>query len=127
MSDRAKHHVVSIKSMNWDLPAPDLSVPGTKYYMETLCKETGVLYKVLMKHLPVDQVRGIMEPVFRDYEEKLGEAYKEATVRSEDAKRRMCRDVEGMRERLGECEGEGGVGERLLRLVEGKVVTPGRE
>lgn len=93
--------------------------------MDTLCRETGVLYKVLNKHFPVEQVRSIMDPVFRDYEKKLGEGYREAIVRSEQGKQRMLKDAEVFKERLGKLEGAGNVPDKVVQVVKGKVVTPG--
>ncbi|TGZ82016.1 Vps54-domain-containing protein [Ascodesmis nigricans] len=129
MSDRARRHVTTIKSITWEDPAPvppsDSDPAKNRYYMDTLCRETGVLYKVLNKHFPVEQVRSIMAPVFRDYEKKIGEGYREAVVRSEEGKKRMLKDADVFRERLGKLEGAGDVPDRIVAIVRGKIVTPG--
>ncbi|KAF8537050.1 Vps54-like protein-domain-containing protein [Trichophaea hybrida] len=62
MGDRARTHVITMKKQNWD---EEWVGEEGKYYIDTLCRETGVLYKVLNKHLPIEQVRGIMSPVLR--------------------------------------------------------------
>jgi vacuolar protein sorting-associated protein 54 len=85
MSDRARSHVSTMKKANWD---EVWAGEEGKYYMDILCRETGVLYKVLNKHLPLPQVTGIMGPVFRDYAAKLVEGFSEAVVRTEVGKNR---------------------------------------
>lgn len=89
-----------VRGIDWDAPQDKEG----KYYMETLCKETGLLYKVMNKHLPKEQVLGIMVPVFRDYCTKLVEAYGQAVVRTEGGKQRY----------VISREGEGYVGKALL-------------
>ena len=57
--------------------------------METLCKETTVLHKVLSKHLPKEVLVGIMTPVFEDYRVRLADGFRDVVVRSEGAKERF--------------------------------------
>lgn len=85
MSDRARTHVATMKKMNWD--EPWVGEDG-RYYMDILCRETGVLYKVLNRHLPLPQVHGIMGPVFQDYADKLVDGVTGALVRTEEGKKR---------------------------------------
>ena len=75
------------KGIVWD----DKQSEEGKYYMDTLCRETALLHKVMNKHLPKNQVLGIMGPVFRDYCTKLVEAYGEARVEGETGKNRYTR------------------------------------
>lgn len=85
MSDRARTHVVTMKKQNWD---EEWVGEEGKYYIDTLCRETGVLYKVLNKHLPIEQVRGIMGPVFKDYTGRLVEGFGGSVVTTEGGKKR---------------------------------------
>ncbi|KAI5854333.1 Vps54-like protein-domain-containing protein [Tricharina praecox] len=124
MSDRARTHVATMKKMNWD----EVWVgEDGRYYMDILCRETGVLYKVLNKHLPLPEVRGIMGPVFQDYADKLVDGVSGAVVRTEDGKKRMARDAETFRTKLGGLEGCGNAGEIVMDAVGSKALstTPG--
>ncbi|KAA8900740.1 Vps54-like protein-domain-containing protein [Sphaerosporella brunnea] len=121
MSDRARSHVSTMKKANWD--EQWVGEEG-RYYMDILCRETGVLYKVLNKHLPISQVAAIMGPVFRDYAAKLVEGFSEGMVRTDEGKNRMIRDAETFRTRLGGLEGYGNTGEIIMEAVRNKMVTP---
>jgi len=88
MSERVKIHVLNLKAQDWEA-ARSSGEAGGKYYMETLCKETTVLHKVLSKHLPKDTLVGIMTPVFDDYRVRLGDGFRDVVVRSEGAKERF--------------------------------------
>lgn len=85
MGDRARLHVTTMTNLDWD---DEWHGAEGKYYMDVLCRETGVLYKVLNKHLPLEQVRGIMAPVFRDYTARLSEGFGARAVRTEAGKQR---------------------------------------
>ena len=89
MGDRARMHTNYMKQADWDVPQPAADDPTAgKYYMDTMCRETLVLHKVLARHLPPEQVMGIMGPVFRDYAQRLIEGYSGATIRTEDGRKR---------------------------------------
>lgn len=88
MSERVKIHVLNLKAQDWDA-ARTGEEAGGKYYMETLCKETTVLHKVLSKHLPKEVLVGIMTPVFEDYRVRLADGFRDVVVRSEGAKERF--------------------------------------
>lgn len=92
--------------------------------METLCKETTILHKVLAKHLPRETLLGIMAPVFEDYKVRLADAYKDAVVRSPQGKERMVADAMMFVERLAKLEGYAGSGEVILQVANDKVVVP---
>ncbi|KAI5780904.1 Vps54-like protein-domain-containing protein [Geopyxis carbonaria] len=121
MSDRARSHVNTMKKMDWD---SEWTGEASKYYMEVLCKETGVLYKVLNKHFPLEQVICIMEPVFRDYRTRLVEGFGSGVVRTEAGRDRMIRDAETFKERMTPLEGSGNSPEIVLEAVRNKVVAP---
>ena len=89
MSERVKIHVLNLKAQDWDAARRTGEEAGGKYYMETLCKETTVLHKVLSKHLPKEVLVGIMTPVFEDYRVRLGDGFRDVVVRSEGAKERF--------------------------------------
>jgi vacuolar protein sorting-associated protein 54 len=56
--------------------------------METLTKETGLLHRVLSRHLPEVSVRMVMRPVFGNYREQWGKAFGEVKVKTEGGKQR---------------------------------------
>jgi vacuolar protein sorting-associated protein 54 len=87
MSGRSSMHIKTMKSINWDEAAKNTSVTASPY-METLCKETTTLQKVLSKHLPEASLRGIMGPVFENYKEMWEKAFGEVVLDSEAAKKR---------------------------------------
>lgn len=84
MSDRATSHVKTMKKIVWDEPCHS----DGPYYMETLCRETTVLYKVLNRHLPPEELLSILKPVFMDYRVKLAEGFCTGRVISEAGKQR---------------------------------------
>lgn len=88
MSDRARIHVSNLKKMDWDRTWIDQGGDPEKYYMDTLCRETTVLHKVLSKHLPSETLLSIMVPVFEDYKWRLKEGWGEVGVRTEEGKGR---------------------------------------
>jgi vacuolar protein sorting-associated protein 54 len=88
MSDRARVHVNNLIKMDWERDWIDQGGDPEKYYMDTLCRETTVLHKVLSKHLPNETLLSIMEPVFQDYKWRLREGWAEVVVRSEAGKQR---------------------------------------
>ncbi|KAK4670410.1 uncharacterized protein QC763_211470 [Podospora pseudopauciseta] len=91
-------------------------------YMEGLAKDTVTLHKNLTRHLPEGTVRYIMMPVFRNYKETLGGAYREVEV-GVGGRERMLRDVEFFQSRLGRIDGFGDAGEFLLGVINSKTVV----
>lgn len=75
MSGRASLHSKSLKKTPWDEDDEDGSPHA---YMETLVKETTTLHRVLVKHLPENAIKTIIEPVFSSYKNQLGAALREA-------------------------------------------------
>ncbi|KAL7274964.1 hypothetical protein RUND412_002118 [Rhizina undulata] len=125
MSDRARLHVQTLKSMDWDRTWTEQGGNPDKYYMDVLCKETSVLHKVLSKHLPNRTLIEIMTPVFEDYRQRLVEGYAECRVGSEEGKARMIKDAETFRERLSRLEGCGNSAEIILDAARNKIVASG--
>ncbi|CCX06200.1 Vps54-like protein-domain-containing protein [Pyronema domesticum] len=121
MADRARSHANIMRSLDWD---HEWQGEREKYWVEVICRETGVLYKVLNKHLPVEQVRGIMGPVFADYRGRLVEGFMGGVTRTEEGKERMLRDAETFKQKLGALEGAGNSAEIILEAVRNKIVTP---
>lgn len=78
MSGRASAHAKGMRTVNWDQ-----KTESAHPYMETLCKETSTLHRVLTKHLPETSIRMIMGPVFASYKEQLGRALEEANPTTE--------------------------------------------
>ena len=80
-------HIKAMKNIDWEEAAKNTSVPVSPY-METLCKETATLQKVLSKHLPEPVLAGIMGPVFQSYKNQWEKAFQEVVVKSEKGKDR---------------------------------------
>ncbi len=87
MSGRSTMHIKTMKAIDWEEAAKKTSVPVSTY-METLCKETTTLQKVLSKHLPQPVIAGIMGPVFQNYRAQWEKAFLEVVVKSEKGKDR---------------------------------------
>jgi vacuolar protein sorting-associated protein 54 len=79
MSGRATRHVRSMNAMDFD-SHEHASHPGVSKHMETLAKETVVLHRTLGRYLPEVHVKGIMAPVFANYREQWGNAFRGARV-----------------------------------------------
>ncbi|KAK0673990.1 putative vacuolar protein sorting-associated protein 54 [Cercophora samala] len=105
------------------LPWNDASAPeGVNEYMEGLAKDTITLHKNLTRHLPEGTVKYIMMPVFRNYKETLGSAFREVEVGSV-GKERMLRDVEFFESRLSRIDGFEDAGDHLLNVINSKTVV----
>ncbi|KAJ4306577.1 hypothetical protein N0V88_001381 [Collariella sp. IMI 366227] len=122
MSLRALAGSKKLRATDWDQPEKPGSTT-TNEYVETLVKETGMLYRNLTKHLPEGTVRMIMVPVFRNYKETLGEAYQEVEVRTAGGRERMLRDVSFFQSRLGKIDGFDDAGEHLVKIITAKQIT----
>ncbi|CAZ79213.1 unnamed protein product [Tuber melanosporum] len=122
MSERVKVHVLNLKAQDWGV-ARASEEAGAKYYMETLCKETTVLHKVLSKHLPEETLVGIMTPVFEDYRVRIGDGFRDVVVRSDGAKERMIQDAQMFIDRLSKLEGYSDSGDAILQIAQAKVVV----
>ncbi|PWW72808.1 Vps54-domain-containing protein [Tuber magnatum] len=122
MSERVKVHVLNLKAQDWDATRIGEGA-GAKYYMETLCKETTVLHKVLSKHLPKETLVGIMTPVFEDYRARLEDGFRDVVVRSEGAKERMTQDAQMFIDRLSKLDGYSNSGDAILQIARAKVVV----
>ncbi|KAI6783023.1 Vacuolar protein sorting-associated protein-like protein [Emericellopsis cladophorae] len=117
MSGRASVHAKGMRSIEWDK-----QVDGIHPYMETLCKETSTLHRVLTKHLPETSILMIMGPVFGSYKEQLGAALKAANPKTQEGHQSMIRDVEFFTTKLGKVDGFGDAGESLLSVAKTKEV-----
>jgi vacuolar protein sorting-associated protein 54 len=84
MSGRSSAQVTAMKKIDWDHDRSS----GVHPYMETLAKETGILHRVLSKHLPDMTVDMIMIPVFNNYRDQWTKAFEEAHVETEAGKKR---------------------------------------
>ena len=84
MSGRAATHSKALRLVDWD-SARD----GVNGYMESLVKDTSIFHKVMLKHLPEDTMRAVMQPIYKAYKEQLGNAYGEVVLSSEDARNRF--------------------------------------
>ncbi|KAL1836701.1 hypothetical protein VTJ49DRAFT_4746 [Mycothermus thermophilus] len=112
MSGRALAGTKKLKAVAWDEPSEN-----PNEYMETLCKETTTLHRNLVKHLPEGTVRIIMVPVFRNYKDTFGAAYREVGVETEGGRQRMLRDVELFQTRLGRIDGFEDAGDYLASVI----------
>ena len=86
MSARATAHVNAMKKIDFDEPGTDTGKASP--HMETLTKETGLLHRVLSRHLPEVSVRMVMGPVFGNYREQWGKVFGEVKVKTEGGKQR---------------------------------------
>ncbi|CAG8900364.1 unnamed protein product [Penicillium egyptiacum] len=120
MSSRSSVHVNAMKKINWDAKGAS---PAVNPFMETLAKETGILHRVLSKHLPDMTVSMIMVPVFNSYRDQWTKAFQEADVQTEAGKKRMQADVEHFRTKLSKIEGAKEVGDKLLEVVQAKTIA----
>lgn len=139
MSGRAAIHAKGMKNIDWD--AKTESAHG---YMETLCKETSTLHRVLTKHLPETSIMMIMGPVFGSYKEQLGRALEEADPKTEVGYERyvirprssdpwwlmhrsMMVDVDYLVLRLGKIEAfsDNGIADHLTKIAQSKKIDPG--
>jgi len=84
MSGRAATHSKALKLVNWDTEKE-----GVNGYMESLVKDTSIFHKVMVKHLPEDTMRAVMQPIYKAYKEQLGKAYGDVVLSSEDAQKRF--------------------------------------
>ena len=85
MAGRAGAHVATMAQIRWDEPAE----AGVNGYMATLVKETTTLHKVLARYLPEPSVARIVEPVLADYKEQLGNAFRDAKVKTPKGRSRF--------------------------------------
>lgn len=83
MSGRAGAHAKTTKTIDWEK-----ETKGPHAYVETLVKETSLLYRNLAKHLSEDTVRMIMVPVFSSFKEQFGAEFKEANPKTESGRAR---------------------------------------
>jgi vacuolar protein sorting-associated protein 54 len=86
MSARATAHVNTMRKIDFDEQGEDSGKSSP--HMETLTKETGLLHRVLSRHLPEVSVRMVMGPVFVNYREQWGKAFGEVKVKTEVGKQR---------------------------------------
>jgi vacuolar protein sorting-associated protein 54 len=85
MASRAGAHVRTFLETDMDA---DAGREGASPCMETMAKETTMLHRALSKHMPEINVKIIMEPVWRSYEEQWGKAFREKSVNTEEGKKR---------------------------------------
>ncbi|KAI1455246.1 Vps54-domain-containing protein [Annulohypoxylon moriforme] len=119
MGGRAAAHTKSMRGLDWDREG-EVSVD---VFMETLCKETVTLHRVLTKHLPEGTVRLIMTPVFESYRSQLGKTMQELEVGGVGA-RRMESDIEYLISRLSKIDGFNDTGDGLLAIAVSKKPEP---
>jgi vacuolar protein sorting-associated protein 54 len=87
MSGRAARHVKSMGAVDFDAELGDQE-PAVNKHMETLVKETVVLQRTLGRYLPEHHVRGIMAPVFANYREQWGDAFRGVRIATQRGKDR---------------------------------------
>lgn len=85
MSGRATAHAKTAKTVDWEK-----ETKGAHAYMETLVKETSLLYKNLAKHLSDDAVRMIMVPVFTSIKEQFGADFRVADPKTDTGRDRYA-------------------------------------
>ena len=88
MSARAATHVKAMRARDFDAEGTADATAAPSKYVETLTKETALLHRVLSRHLAQPTVGMIMLPVFANYREQFGAAFRETQVRTEAGKER---------------------------------------
>ncbi|KAF3770682.1 Vps54-domain-containing protein [Cryphonectria parasitica EP155] len=119
MSGRATAHAKTAKATDWEK-----ETKGAHAYMETLVKETSLLYKNLCKHLSDDAVRMIMVPVFTSIKEQFGADFRVADPKTAAGRDSMLRDFEFFKSKLQHIDGFGNTGDYLIDIVKSKQVKP---
>ncbi|CAN8095517.1 unnamed protein product [Discula destructiva] len=117
MSGRAGAHAKTTRTTDWEQ-----EIKGPHAYMETLVKETSLLYKNLTKHLPENTVRMIMIPVFASIRDQFGAEFKDADPKTETGRNSMLRDLEFFMTKLQHIDGFGDTADELLGIVMSKQV-----
>ncbi|KAG9243925.1 Vps54-like protein-domain-containing protein [Calycina marina] len=117
MSGRAATHSKALKAVSWDLARDSPNA-----YIEQLSKDTSIFHKVMIKHLPEATSQAVMQPIYKAYREQLGKAYGDVVLGSEDAKKRMLRDVEYFKTRIGGLDGATETADYFVKVVQDKPV-----
>ncbi|KAK0719596.1 vacuolar protein sorting-associated protein 54-like protein [Lasiosphaeris hirsuta] len=118
MTGRALAGSKKLKALDWDVPSS-----GTPHeFIETLAKETTTLHRNLTKHLPEGTVRMIMIPVFRNYKDTFGAAFRGLEPTTEAGRESMLHDVEHFQVRLGKIDGFEDLGEYLANIIRAREV-----
>jgi vacuolar protein sorting-associated protein 54 len=143
MSGRAARHTKTMAAVDFD--AEDAG-EGVSKHMETMAKETVVLHRTLGRYLPEHHVRGIMLPVFANFREQWGDAFRGAAVATQrgkdryvrsctmrqsagngyaniNAQLRLLRDAEFFETKLGKFDGAADTGSYLIGLARDKNVA----
>ncbi|KAF2436877.1 Vps54-domain-containing protein [Tothia fuscella] len=125
MSMRATAHVNAMKKIDFDEDSRKEKEGATNIskHMETLTKETTSLHRVLSRYLPEINVKIIMGPVFANYREQWGEAFRGAGVKTEVGKARLLRDAEHFDAKLCKIDGSGDLGDFIVNIVKEKTVA----
>lgn len=143
MSARATARVKSMRAIDYDAEgASGPDGPASKF-METLTKETGVLHRVLSRHVGAATVGMIMGPVFENYRVQFGGAFREPQVRTEAGKaryvssveergeggivltreNRLLRDAELFDSKISKIDGAGDLGTYVVNIVKEKAIV----
>ncbi|KAJ3050529.1 hypothetical protein HK097_008530 [Rhizophlyctis rosea] len=119
MAERLRVIADSLRIINWDTPEqkdflPDSSV---SVHMNTLVGETSRLHTVIMRYLPIDTVKFIMQQVFASYTQRLEESLKTIDLFSGAAKNRLLIDIQFFIQKLSALDGVDGPGNHLEVVV----------
>ncbi|KAI5291566.1 hypothetical protein KEM52_000127 [Ascosphaera acerosa] len=120
MSSRAAVHVAAMKKIDWDAAEDTTAVSR---YMEVLTKETGTLYRVLLKNLPASTVSEIMKPVFDNYRQQWTEAFSSRTIDTETGRQRMLSDLASFKSRIDKIPESGDLSDHLISIVNAKSIA----
>ncbi|KAI8854401.1 Vps54-like protein-domain-containing protein [Chytridium lagenaria] len=105
--------------INWDKPEPKDVVPDdpASTPMSQLVKETVTLHRVLSKYLDVDTLRKIVGNVFRLYNNKMEEEFKNIELFTSAGKNRLLIDVQFFISQLSALDNVDGPGNHLEVVV----------
>lgn len=110
MSDKMRYHCQTIAKIDWSEspPSSEEGKPPTAHpYTQSISKETTVLVKIITRLLPRETAVHITSLIFDTYKRLLIETYTQAKIRTATEKANMLRDIDYLRENLGNLEGAG--------------------
>lgn len=90
MTARASSHIKTMQKLDFDEPA-ETSGEDASPYIETLCRESATLYRVLSKHLYEADVADIMSRILANYKDLWNRAFAEVAVSTPAGRDRFVR------------------------------------
>ncbi|KAJ3178270.1 hypothetical protein HDU85_005267 [Gaertneriomyces sp. JEL0708] len=119
MEDFCLSQCERLQNIKWDEPEPSQfnNEEGASVYMVDMVRQTATLHKVLNRYLPSDTMKSIMNNIFKLYNHRLGDKFKDVDLFSGAAKNRLLIDVQYLIQKLSALDGVDGPGNHLEVLV----------